>query len=283
MKKIFLFCACVALVGTMNAQLTSKKGMQILPESGDWSFSIKADPFINMASGLVTGLTSGSNNTAPTFDQYFDNQTLVFKRFTSSTTADRLLLNVGHTSNTSITQVDELDENGIAIADSYVNNSSRERSTHIGVGLGREYRRGHGRLQGYYGADAMVWLKGGSTTNNYGNDIARTQEASRDTKVREGLTIGLGVRGFLGAEYFFAPKMSVGAEFGYGLSVYSVGASKTKSETWNAADGAGETETNGTSRSLGASMDYDQDIDSNNPFSQVVGAGKSALKLSFYF
>jgi hypothetical protein len=283
MKKIFLFCASVALVGTMNAQLTNKKGAQMLPESGDWAISVKADPFISFASNLVTGFAGVSDPSSMTFNQYQEDQTLVFKKFTSNTTADRFIVNFGHTSNTSISSVSELDAAGAVIADQFVDDKSRVRTSHIGVGYGKEFRKGAGRLQGYYGADAMLYLAGGSTTNTYGNEIARTQEASRLLKSKDGLTLGVGARGFLGAEYFFAPKMSVGAEFGYGLSVYSQGAGKTTTETWNVTDGAGETETNGTSSSMGFSMGFDQEIDSNTPFSHVAGAGMASLKLNLFF
>jgi hypothetical protein len=283
MKKIFLFCASIALVGTMNAQLTSKKGAQILPESGDWSISVKADPFIAFATNLVTGFAGVSDPSSMTFNQYQEDQTLVFKKFTSNTTADRFIVNFGHTSNTSISSVAELDAAGDAIADQFVDDKSRVRTSHIGLGYGKEFRKGAGRLQGYYGADAMLFLEGGSTTNTYGNDIVRTEEASRLLKSKDGLTLGLGARGFLGAEYFFAPKMSVGAEFGYGLSVYSQGAGRTTTETWNAADGAGETETDGTARSMGFSMGFDQEIDGNTPFSHIAGAGIASLKLNLFF
>jgi hypothetical protein len=283
MKKIFLFCASLALVGTMNAQLTNKKGAQILPESGDWSISVKADPFISFATNLITGFAGVSDPGSVTFGQYQEDQTLVFKKFTSNTTADRFIVNFGHTSNTSIASVSELDEAGAVIADQYVDNKSRVRTSHIGLGYGKEFRKGSSRLQGYYGADAMLFLEGGSTTNTYGNDIVRTQEASRLLKTKDGLKLGLGARGFLGAEYFFAPKMSLGAEFGYGLSVYSQGSGKSTTETWNATDGAAETETDGTSRSLGFSMGFDQEIDGNTPFSHIAGAGMASLKLNLFF
>ena len=77
--------------------------------------------------------------------------------------------------------------------------------------------------------------------------------------------------------------MSVGAEFGYGLSVYSQGAGSTTKETWSAANGAGETETDGTARSMGFSMGFDQEIDSNTPFSHIAGAGMASLKLNLFF
>jgi len=283
MKKIFLFCASVALVGTMNAQLTNKKGAQVLPESGDWAISVKADPFISFATNLVTGFAGVSDGSSVAFNQYQEDQTIVFKKFTSSTTADRFIANFGHTSNTEVSSVSELDADGLVVADKFVDNTSRERTSHIGLGYGKEFRKGAGRLQGYYGADAMLYLEGGSTTNTYGNDITRTQESSRLLKSKAGLAFGLGARGFLGAEYFFAPKMSLGAEFGYGLSVYMQGAGKSNTETWNATDGAGETETDGTSSNYGFSMGFDQEIDGGTPFSHIAGTGMASLKLNLFF
>ena len=77
MKKIFLFCAALALTGTMNAQLTNKKGAQILPETGDWAISVKADPFIAFATNLVTGFAGAADESGVAFNQYQEDQTLV--------------------------------------------------------------------------------------------------------------------------------------------------------------------------------------------------------------
>jgi hypothetical protein len=50
-----------------------------------------------------------------------------------------------------------------------------------------------------------------------------------------------------------------------------------------AANGAGETETDGTARSMGFSMGFDQEIDGNTPFSHIAGAGIASLKLNLFF
>jgi hypothetical protein len=41
---------------------------------------------------------------------------------------------------------------------------------------------------------------------------------------------GFGLRGFIGAEYFFMPKMSIGGEFGWGLAYVKNGATTTEYE-----------------------------------------------------
>ncbi len=49
----------------------------------------------------------------------------------------------------------------------------------------------------------------------------------------EYVVFGLGLRGFIGAEYFIFPKIAIGGEFGWGLALRTVGKSTTKYETWN--------------------------------------------------
>jgi hypothetical protein len=42
-------------------------------------------------------------------------------------------------------------------------------------------------------------------------------------EVETGRTLGLGVRGFIGAEYFLFPKISIGGEFGLGVGYQRTG------------------------------------------------------------
>jgi len=101
------------------------------------------------------------------------------------------------------------------------------KSTTIGLGVGKEMRRGKTRLQGYYGADAMIWLSMASQKYEYGNAMTAIPGAgqsatptstswntstgavtnvsglgSRTISSKQGMTFGIGVRGFIGAEYF---------------------------------------------------------------------------------
>ena len=43
------------------------------------------------------------------------------------------------------------------------------------------------------------------------------------TKVKDGTLVGFGIRGFLGVEYFIAPKLSLSAEYGWGPSIANKG------------------------------------------------------------
>jgi hypothetical protein len=85
------------------------------------------------------------------------------------------------------------------------------------AGLGKEWRKGKTRLQGFYGADASVFFNTGSIKTVTGaNTVTRTP----------GLELGLGLNGFVGAEYFIFPKMSLGAQFNYGLNLSVTGKDK---------------------------------------------------------
>ena len=65
------------------------------------------------------------------------------------------------------------------------------------AGYGKEWRKGVTRLQGYYGADALVGF---------------VSPAKKQTG------FGLGVNGFAGVEYFIFPKVALGAQYTYGVN-----------------------------------------------------------------
>ena len=49
----------------------------------------------------------------------------------------------------------------------------------------------------------------------------------------QGIRLTLGVSAFGGAEYFFLPKISIGAEVGWGISYQHTGQGISVSEKWN--------------------------------------------------
>ncbi|MGZ3884578.1 MAG: hypothetical protein ACXVPD_10275, partial [Bacteroidia bacterium] len=147
-------------------------------------------------------------------------------------------------------------------------NKWSNRNTNVMISVGMEKRKGKTRLQGYYGADLGIMISNTHDKFTYGNALVAnsTSTASpnvpvtaadafanynsggnvvsastagvqgaygsaRMTDRKGGLTFGIGVRAFIGAEYFFLPKMSFGAEFGWGIGFSMTGASSTKYET----------------------------------------------------
>ena len=95
-----------------------------------------------------------------------------------------------------------------------------------------------------------------------------------------GRTVSVGVRGFVGFEYFFAPKISLGAEYGWALGMSNQGPGQTRTEEWSVdADGNGSksTETDETGSSRSVRVGHDTGID------QLYSSSTAALNLSFYF
>ena len=206
MKKIILSAFAVCAFGFANAQdLKSKKGENILPEAGDWAISFVAKPFID-----YTGKVLGGNAVTPDSKSPVDNA-FVGKKFIDAKTAIRYVANFGFGSN----NLKDGDYDG----DNTIDFASYKASTlKLNVGLGKEWRRGSTRLQGFYGADATVGFSSTKWT--------QTNLESDNSTFDAGTSINLGLNGFLGAEYFILPKMSIGAQYNYGLQIASNGASK---------------------------------------------------------
>lgn len=150
---------------------------------------------------------------------------------------------------------------------SQVENKMKSGSFNFGLSVGLEKRRGFGRLQGFYGAELGIMLGSSSEKYEYGNALVASVNAGdqgnvdvagaddwgssvllggsnligtsdglgnaqtgRATEVKSGMMFGIGLRGFIGAEYFILPRIALGGEFGWGLTFINNGASSTTYE-----------------------------------------------------
>ena len=182
MKKILLSAVAVLAFSFANAQeLVSSKGENYLPKQGDWSIGFNA----NSALSFVGNAFNGNNNNSVNFNSNdatklpgFDNSiSFVGKNFTSDTTADRYTAN-------------------LLFAFEKQKDVDATNSFGLLAGYGKEWRKGTTRLQGFYGADALI---------GFGSP------AKKNTQFL------LGVQGFAGAEYFVFPKVALGAQYSYGV------------------------------------------------------------------
>jgi len=210
MKKSLLILAMFIGSATIaQDNMTSKKGTPILPEAGDWSIGIGANSTLEYFGNLMNSGT----NTAPSFDWQREPNVIRAKMFKDANTAYRVGLRLGFGSDKTTNAapiVGDLKETKTSAMD-------------IDLSAGIEKRRGKGRVQGIYGGEAGINLGSGKTTKTYNGNA----NVNDELEVKEGGTFGFGVRGFIGVEYFFAPKMSVGGEFGWGLNISSTGEKET--------------------------------------------------------
>jgi hypothetical protein len=228
MRKLVLIVSIFCAAAVANAQsLTSKNGTPILPEAGEWSIGFDAVGVLNDIGHVMHA--SGSGDTLSMM-----NHTLVGSHVKDANTQYRMMLRIGFGSNTVNPSVAGFDAADSATSPSEIKTSEMN----ITIGAGIQKNRGKGRLQGIYGAQIAIMFGGGSkTTNTFLHVIDSTSAANlgstRVDEVKGGSTFGLGLNAFVGGEYFVGAKMSVGAEYGWGLMMNSMGESETTTSTWD--------------------------------------------------
>lgn len=252
MKKRVLLIATVFAASTTFAQdLTSRKGETYLPEANDWAISFDAAPFLNYAGGLL-----GGNSSAPTGD-YISGMPwhIRGKMFKDEKTAYRAGLRLAFGSTTETAMIGDATATTaptFPALPALKEDQYKAGATDIVLSAGLEMRRGSTRLQGYYGGEFFFSMSSMKDTYTYGNTLAATgtvvtaasstnfgSNMTTDTygntaRITEAKTssIGFGLRGFIGAEYFIMPKISVGVEYGWGLGL----SSDKASATWESVD-----------------------------------------------
>lgn len=269
MKKLNLLIAFVLVALSSFAQegLVSKKGEPILPESGDWAISIDANPFLKYAGNFI-----GSNglNVAPTFEFLSGNQTILGKYFIDETKAYRVGLRLGYGSSTTTREESSIPSVSPII---YVDNVSKNSFSKIGLTAGMEWRKGKTRLQGFYGAEAGFSLGTASMSYTYGNALSSSNPTPQITDYKPGTTVSLGLRTFVGAEYFILPKVAIGGEFGWGLAFRTTGEATTTRNYWTG------TTVNSTTDKMGGSSSFGFDSDNLNSVFGSIGS----IRLSLHF
>jgi len=247
MKKLVLIAAMATVTCFANAQTTetaplmTKNGIPITPQAGDWSLGFNAAPLLDYAGNMFNNASGNSASMA-----YQMPQTIEGKMMKTDNNACIGIVRIGFNSNSMNTLVPSSTGSGV------VTDNRKNSSTNIVLGAGEQWYRGKGRLKGYYGATAMLAFSSNDTSYSYGNALT---SGSRVTQSNSGSGFGIGVRGFVGAEYFFAPKMSLAAEYGWGIMFNSVGQGKESVDSYN---GTGVTS---TTTNTGSSSNFNVDVD----------------------
>ncbi len=309
MKKNLLFILLAITSNIAVAQNLSKNGHQITPEPGEWGLGIDVNPFFEYFGNMFNGT---SDNSAPGWNYTTDQpipMTITGLMIKDATTAYRARVRIGTGSQTQVSVIDR--DGSTANPPATVEDERKSSSTNIIIGAGLQKTRGKHRLHGIYGAEILIGSgNGGKTEYDYGNPFNldsttignpvgapygqttitdwssgagnQMTASSRTTESKSGNTFYLGLRGFIGIEYFFAPKISIAGEFGWGLGLASTGEGEEKTESFdqgtdlvNAFDDSVRSNTSKT----GKSSTFGLDNDSGNPFSP----GSGSLRMTFYF
>ena len=106
-------------------------------------------------------------------------------------------------------------------------------------------------------------------------------KTARIVERKNGATISLGARLFIGAEYFVLPKLSLGGEFGWGLGVSFAGRSETVYESIGQSTVQGATQPAVKQTTIDGSTTSHVGLDTDN--SNMFGGVSASLRLNLYF
>ena len=309
MKKNLLLILLAVATNCAVAQNVSKNGHQITPEPGDWGLGIDVNPFFQYFGNMFNGT---QDNSAPGWDFTSDAPipfTITGLMVKDETTAYRGRLRIGIGSKTDVSIIDQ--DGSTASPPATVEDELKTSSTNIVLGAGLQKTRGKHRVKGIYGAELLIGSGNGSKNeythgNNFNTDSLtiitpvpgagygfvtttdwgagpnnQTVTSSRTTEEKTGNTFYIGLRGFIGVEYFFAPKMSIAGEFGWGVRYQSTAEGEVTTESFDTGSdpAAFDDSIRSVTTKTGKTSDFGLDTDSGNPFS----TGTGSLRMTFYF
>jgi len=251
-KLVFLIVACMCFSFIAKAQdvddpaYINKRGISLLPQAGAFALGVDATPFLRYFGNFFS--RNGSD------DLYFNgvDQSIYGKYFLHDDRAIRVKLSVrlmnkaekGVVPNDEQVVVNPFYSNATVI--DVLNTTGAD----VHLGFGYEYRRGRGRVQGYWGyeflfgfeyrkdkfdyANPMTGFNQQPSSYNFnGNLDYYTDPYKRCTERKTGNIYSGGLGAFAGVEYFFAPQISIGGELGLRMKYRSEGQTETTWESWN--------------------------------------------------
>lgn len=268
MKKLILIASfAVAGLVQVNAQekpkttgsFISKNGHEVLPQAGEWAIGFSASSFLNYTGNLLNGTTNNSaavfsNANTPTISTLgnLGGISAMGKYMKRADLAYRVRFQASATSNSRYNYVEKNNLVPNPLLPEYAEDKQTAYNNAFLLGLGMEKRRGTSRLQGVYGAELILGFVNDRNEYTYGNDMdvnfnnpwsttnfvagTSAQISSRVIEEDLGYQFFAGARGYIGAEYFFAPKMSIGAEVGYTLGFQTNGEVSIVSEQYDSGN-----------------------------------------------
>lgn len=275
-------CAISFSTMAQDASLQNEEGFNILPEQGEYAIGFNAVPILNWVGNSFNANTNNTYADDNKFISNLGNNVLFGKYMLEEKVAIRAHLRVGITNNSRDNYVIDDTENDpdIFVTDNQVINNQT-----YTIGGGYEFRRGKGRVQGIYGGDVFFMYNKYNESYSYGNEFGQLNQAptstdnflgqteqpqgERITSFNSGGTFGVGVRPFVGVEYFFSSKMSIGGEFGWNVMFANTGDGSEVREYYDPVS----SEVNTNTLDVAGSRNWNLDTDNFN----------GAIFLMFYF
>lgn len=250
MKKIMLICAILVgcLLGYTQedegaADLVSKKGVKIKPVAGEIGLGFNAVPIFNYFGNFFNG-NLGNDILNNSYFVNSDNMIYV-KYFLEDDMAVRLRARIRDIKTTNMNMVVEQGQSDpeVKVEDRWARNDQL-----FALNAGVQLSRGKGRVQGIYGVELFWETSKMADRFTWGNEMVTPHIAPETTtdfftgasanlsdrilSQNFGRTHTFGIDGFLGVEYFFAPKVSISGEFTWGVARTLAGDTETVSQKY---------------------------------------------------
>lgn len=240
MKQLtIMVCALFLTVGLFaqdEVDMMSKRGVPILPVQGEMALGVDAMPIVGYFGDLFNGFNGGNNANFGFINGIYNANSIYVKYYLEDQVAIRGAVRLGYTSNINrefVTMDQDIPDPLALVTDVNTFNA-------MNMGIGGDYLmyRGKGRVQGYFGGGAFFNLNSWTNKVEYGNEMtthfnspnsydfgigAAAPTASRVLETYNKASMGVTVRGVIGVEYFFAPKISIGGEMGLGFNAQNDG------------------------------------------------------------
>jgi hypothetical protein len=215
-KSIITFSAIFAVFALFAQDETPKQDKAYFPEAGEIAVGLDGGPVLNYLGNMFNGTQNNALN--------LNDNRLYFRYFLSDNSAVRAV--IGITNNTVVDRFYVRDD-----ADFFTNPLSQKqledvitmKNRDMMLRVGYQQFRGYKRLLGFYGADFGYRYQKNKTMFEYGNEMTTLNPtpttnwgnlSPRTLEQNNGAINTIFLGAFTGAEYYFLPKMCIGAEFG---------------------------------------------------------------------
>lgn len=317
-------CAC-------DDEVLNKKGHQILPKKGDIALGFNAIPAMDLLFNSLRYVSIMGNsapvavNVAQPTNQFVQgsNNQIVGKYFLDDKTAIRARVGINTLSGSMTNRVQDAEamykatlgtaEDIQAASLIRVEDKLKYSKSNIMFTVGIEKRRGYRRLQGFYGAEFGIGETHAKQSVTYGNafsDVYAVQYTNnfnaftvltqnptsgrtvRNLSTKEQGGIRMGLRGFIGIEYFVFAKISIAAEYGWAYSITTRRGVKSTQEVFvNGQNGPTvfqeDVNTNNSEKTKGFAVDNNSGsiFSMNNTLggNTALSGGAGAIMLIFHF
>lgn len=274
-------------------------------------------PTANNAAGNALQYTSASSNQI--VGKYFldDNKTAIRARIGLNSVSGTVINQVQDAKALAAAQNGTQDDIDRAML-VRVDDKLKYHKKNLVLAVGYEKRRGYNRLRGVYGGEIGFGHTSANESVTYGNAFSdtyntfytssfnpasspttSTQQWNTSSRVSRNLERDyravwmLGVRGFIGIEYFVFPKISIAAEYGWGFSASTQKGRTDKNEVYFNGQGGPavvieEVDTDSGAKSRGFSVDnnntnFGTSIGANPNGSSSLGGGSGSITALFHF